>query len=331
MKNYAQLCIAEREKIQKWLWEKKSIRYIADQLHRAPSTISRELKRNYPKINHQYTPRLAQERAIATIKERGKRARLKDPRIKQYVVSKLKQDFSPEQIAGTIGFTHKALSISHEAIYQFVYSQYYRQGYGECIGLDLRGCLKRKHRQRKRKLVPFASEVGKMQGITRIGQRPEIVDTRKRIGDWEGDSMVSRQSSVSLNTLVERKSGYVIITKLNNQTKLETTRAVIKKLGTIPKRFRHTLTLDNGKENWGHKDLETNLGINVYFANPYHSWERGTNENTNGLIRHYLPKGTDFATVHVNTLRAIERKLNHRPRKRLKYRTPHQIFNGVLH
>ena len=141
--------------------------------------------------------------------------------------------------------------------------------------------------------------------------------------------MISRKSLVGLNTLVERKSGYVMISKLRQVSKDQTAQTVIKRLKQVPTEYRQTLTVDNGSENAGHKEIKANLGIDVYFARPYCSNDRATNENTNGLIRHYLPKGTDFATIHPNTIRAIERKLNNRPRKRLKWKTPHEIFKGV--
>lgn len=329
MKKYAQLNIEEREKIQKGLWQKQSLRSIAYELGRSPSSISRELKRNSTPTNQlRYTPRLAQERAQQTIVTRGIRPRLKYSFIRRYVIKKLKADYSPEQIAGSLALDYYDHSISPEAIYQFIYAQYLRSGYGHCIGLDLRKYLKRKHKVRKPKKSPFPKETGRLQGITRIAERPKVVAERSRIGDWEGDSMVSKKSLAGLNTVVERKSGYVKITKLNRVTKVETTRAVTKALEHLP---HHTLTVDNGKENSGFKEIETALTTKVYFANPYHSWERGTNENTNGLIRHYLPKGTDFAGVHPNTLKSIERKLNNRPRKRLGYKTPHQVINEVLH
>lgn len=327
MKNYEQLSIVEREKIQTGLWEKKSIRTIAFELGRSPSSISRELKRNYPPLHKVYTPRLAHERASKAITLRGKRTRLKCKEIRNYTIAKLKADYSPEQIAGTLPFVHPGYSISPEAIYQFIYAQYYRKGYGECHGIDLRMYLKRKHKQRRRKLLPFPSELGRMQGIVRISERPAVVDERSRLGDWEGDSMVSRKSLVGLNTLVERKSGYVFISRIARVSKAATITAVVKRLSVLPRELRSTLTLDNGKENSGHKEITAAIGTTVYFANPYHSWERGSNENTNGLIRHYLPKGTDFATIHTNTIKTIERKLNNRPRKRLGWKTPYQVFN----
>lgn len=331
MKHYQQLTIEEREKIQRGFWEGKSMRSIAFELDRSPSSISRELKRNFPKEHKVYTSRLAQERAKTKIMLRGKRKRLKCKLIRNYVIAYLKKDYSPEQISGTLPLKHPGHSISPEAIYQFIYAQYYRDGYGECHGLDLRMYLKRRHKQRRRKYLPFPKETGRIQGIKRICERPKVVEERSRIGDWEGDSMVSKKSFVGLNTLVERKSGYVLISKISRVGKTETALAVKQRLGSLSHTYRKTLTLDNGKENTAFKEIEKHLGIHIYFANPYHSWERGTNENTNGLIRYYLPKGTDFATIHLQTIKAIEHKLNHRPRKRLQWKTPYQIFNEVLH
>jgi IS30 family transposase len=141
---------------------------------------------------------------------------------------------------------------------------------------------------------------------------------------------VSRKSLVGLNTLVERVSGLVKISRINNGTGVETTKAVTNRLASIPALMRKSLTVDNGGENAGHQEITKCLGIAVYFAHPYHSWERGTNENTNGLIRHYFPKGTDFATIPDERIKAVEEKLNTRPRKRLGYKTPQEVFNNCV-
>ena len=143
--------------------------------------------------------------------------------------------------------------------------------------------------------------------------------------------MVSRKSLVRLNTLVERKSGLLLVSKIRDGTKKETTKTVILRLKSVPSKFRKTLTLDNGHENAGHIEVTKFLKTKVYFAHPYCSCERGTNENTNGLIRWYLPKGTDFAKVSKARIKAIEDRLNNRPRKRLGYKTPLEVFNEVLH
>lgn len=324
---YQQLDIDEREKIQEGLWEGKTIRRIAFELNRSPSTISRELQRNLPKEKYRYTPRLAHERAKAKIKRRGQRPRLKNEFIKTYALTKLKVGFSPEQIAGRLALEYPEQAISHEAIYQYIYSQFLRDGYGRCIGEDLRKYLARNHKQRKPKKMPFTQEKSRIMGRISIDERSPLINDRAELGHWEGDSMVSRKSTVGLNTLVERVSGLTMVTKIKNSAKDETNRAVIKRFKKLPRARRKTLTVDNGHENAGHQEISSKLGTKVYFAHPYHSWERGTNENTNGLIRRYLPKGTDFATVSSKEIKTIEDRLNDRPRKRLGYRTPREVFN----
>lgn len=330
MKNYQQLTIEEREKIHLGLWQGKSIRQIALELSRSPSTVCRELQRNFPSQRLVYTPRLAHQRALETIKRRGQRLRLKSEVIRDYVKDKLtNEDWSPEQIAGTLSIKYPNWTISTEAIYQYVYSQYTRSGYGHCIGEDLRIFLKRRHKVRKRKTIPFKQEKGIKNRIS-IDQRPITVAERIEAGHWEGDSIVSRKSKVSLNTLVERVSGLVKISKIINGTGLATAGAVTKRLKEIPKTMRKTLTVDNGSENASHQQITSCLDMAVYFAHPYHSWERGTNENTNGLIRHYFPKGTDFATISTERIKEVEMRLNVRPRKRLGYKTPLEVFNNCV-
>ncbi len=332
MTQYQQLTIEEREKIQTGLWERRSLRDIARLLGRNVSTISRELQRNTAGERRRYVPRLAEERTRRRIQARGQRERLKCPLIREYAIRKLKDDYSPEQIAGTLSIEHLAYSISPEAVYQFIYAQYRRGGYGRCLGEDLRVYLKRKHKIRKLKYALFKAVKGPIKNRIFIDYRPQEVTTRIICGHWEGDSMVSRQSSAGLNTLVERVTGLMLITKIQNTTAAETTQAVIQRLKRFPMRLRQTITVDNGHENAGHEDIVKRIKTKIFFAHPYHSWERGINENANGLIRWYLPKGTDFATVNEERLREIEYKLNTRPRKRLGWKTPLQVFNQwVLH
>lgn len=330
-KTYQQLSMEEREIIQTGLWERKSLRTIAQEMGRSPATLSRELRRNaaYARSGRRYTPRVAHERARSRIITRGKRPRLKDETIRWYVHAKLGEGWSPEQIAGRL-YRDAKLKISHEAIYQYIYAQYYREGWGRCTGSDLRVLLRRRHKVRRPRKLRYAIEQGALRNRISIDERPPIVDRRKQPGHWEGDSIVSKQSSVGLNTLVERTSGLVCISKIKNGSGKETARAVIRRLQRIPRNLRRTLTLDNGFENAGHQEIAYQTGAVVYFAHPYHSWERGTNENTNGLIRWYLPKKIDFATIPVEAVAEIEYRLNSRPRKRLKWRTPLEVFNTYL-
>lgn len=328
MAHYQQLSIEEREQIHSGLWAGKSLRDIGRDLGRNPSTISRELKRNIKGERRLYVPRLAQLRFTERIKARGHRPRLKHSVIREYVIKQMKEeDYSPEQIAGTLPTAHPGHTISPEAIYLFIYAQYRRQGWGACIGEDLRMYLKRKHKVRHPKFIPFQEARGPIKHRVFIHDRPAEVEERVAIGHWEGDSMVSRQSPVGLNTLVERVTGLVFITKIKNSTATETTRAVTARLKHLPHQLRQTLTVDNGHENAGHQNITQDVKTKVFFAHPYHSWERGTSENTNGLIRWYLPKKTDFATITDERIREIEHRLNTRPRKRLGWRTPLEVFN----
>lgn len=323
--------IEEREKIQELLWQKASVRTIAKALNRSPSSVSREINRHVP-LHRAYKPRVANERALLRRTSRGRKLRLKSPFILRYVVSGLKSGLSPEQIAGRLTIEHSNESISHEAIYQYIYSQVYREGRGLMKPgyHDLRQYLKRRHKYRVKKGMRKCQRVFKPKGPS-IDDRSREVETRKVIGHWETDSVVSRQSSVGLNTIVERKTGLVFITKIKNGTAEETKEAVVKRLTLLPKEARASITSDNGSENAWYDCVQTELDILWFFAHPYHSWERGTNENTNGLIRWYFPKGTDFATISDETIKAVEEALNNRPRKRLGWKTPLEVFNEVLH
>lgn len=319
--------IEGREKIQEMLWQKASVRSIAIALGRNPSSVAREINRNIP-LKRSYKPRIANERAIEKRSRRGRKLRLKNGFIRRYVVSGLKNGLSPEQIAGRLSYEYPNESISHEAIYQWIYSMVHRNGCGSMRPhyADLRPYLKRRHKRRGQKGMRTVKRVLRPNGIS-IDERPKEIEERKIVGHWEGDSVVSRQSKVGLNTLVERKTGLVFITKVKDATAQSTRRAVTLRLGVLPPQVRQTITSDNGSENACFDSVEAELNLRWYFAHPYHSWERGTNENTNGLIRWYFPKGTDFATLPDEDIRAVENSLNNRPRKRLGWRTPLEAFN----
>lgn len=321
--------IEEREKIQKLLWQKETVRSIATHLGRSPSSVMREIRRNLPQTGmYRYTPRLANKRAMEKRKSRGRKLRLKNILIRRYVVSRLKTGYSPEQIAGRLSLEYPRETISHEAIYQYVYHQVHRNGWGKLRPHyhDLRVYLKRRHKRRVKKGMRTCQRIWRPKGLS-IDERPGEVETRKVVGHWEGDSMVSRKSKVVLNTLAERKTGLVFITKIKNGTAEETKKAVIGRLEKLPSQFRRTLTLDNGGENANYQEITDSIQTTCYFAHPYHSWERGTNENTNGLIRWYFRKGTDFDTITDEAIKAVETALNNRPRKRLGWKTPLEAFN----
>jgi len=304
------------------LWRKESIRSIAKRLGRSPASISREVTKNQA-LKKRYFPRLAHERALLKRKERGRKLRLKNQTVRRYVVEKLKAGYSPEQIAGRmpldIGET-----ISHEAVYQYIYARVHRGGNGTMKPgyPDLRGYLKRRHKKRATKGMRKGERIFKPKGIS-IDERPRIVETRWRIGDWEGDSIESKNHAPGLNSLVDRRSGLLLLSKLSAKTARATREVVSMRLSNFP---AHTLTVDNGSENQEWRETEESTRARVYFAHPYHSWERGTNENTNGLVRWYFPKGTDFRNVSEEEIARVEYALNTRPRKRLGYRTPLEVF-----
>ncbi len=322
---YRHFTIKERETIQLMWWERRSIRSIAKALNRSPSSVSRELRRSFPPKHKVYTPRIAHKQALIKRKSRGRYERLKNNAIREYVINQLKAGWSPEQIAGKLSKEHPTQSISHEAIYQYIYTQVHRQGHGtlkpNCE--DLRVYLKRRHKRRGQKGMRTVQRVFKPRGPS-IESRPVIVDKRMRIGDWESDSIVSKNNTSGLNSLVERKTGLLLLTKVKDKTAMTTTEVITKRLSKLP---RHTITLDNGSENQYWKEIEQKVNIKCFYAHPYSSWERGTNENTNGLIRWYFPKGTDFRTISEEDIKAVEYALNTRPRKRHKWKTPLEVFN----
>ena len=323
---HTQLTVEEREEIQLGLWAKESVRSIAKRLERSHSSIAREINKNIPWNQRRYTPRLAQERALESRKRRGREDRLKNERVRSYVVEHLKLGWSPEQIAGTINTTGE--TISHEAIYQYVYAQVHRGGNGWVRPgkEDLRPYLARRHKKRAKKGMRKGQRIFKPDG-TSIDDRPEIVSSRSRIGDWEGDSIESIDHQPGLNSLVDRKSGLLLLSKLPAKTALATRLVAAERLKDKP---AHTLTVDNGPENRMWTETEATTGAQVYFAHPYRSWERGTNENTNGLVRRYFPKGTDFREVSDERIAEVEYALNTRPRKRLGYRTPLEVWSGAI-
>jgi IS30 family transposase len=323
---YQHFSVEEREKIQELLWGKRSMRDIAKELGRSPSSISRELARNRPPERNRYTPRLANERALVHRTRRGRNDRLKNDQLREYVAFHLKLGWSPEQIAATAKDA-VGISISHEAIYQFVYARVSKASNLMYANQeDLRPYLPRHRRQRMHKGLrkPYRIDKGPLPSIE---SRPCDVDERKYIGHWEDDSIVcSPTIPVRLRTTNERKSGVVFIDKAYDRTMAEANRITMERFGKLPARVRKTLTRDRGAENLGYEKLQKELNMKIFFAHAYSSWERGSNENLNGLIRRFFPKKTDFRTVTKDEIRLVERLLNSRPRKRLGWKTPYQVF-----
>lgn len=324
---YRHLKVQEREEIQLGLLRGESLRAIAVRLGRSHTSLGRELSRNSSPVVEKYTPRLADVRAQVKRKSRGRTERLKNKTIRDYVVLHLKEGWSPEQIAGRMKLEGIG-SLSHEAIYQYIYAQVHRggNGYVKPGKEDLRPYLARRHKKRAKKGMRKGERIFKPKGPV-IDERPRVVETRSRIGDWEGDSIESRDHQPGLNSLVDRKSGLLLLSKLSTKTARATREVVSKRLEHLP---AHTLTVDNGPENQEWRATEEATNARVYFAHPYHSWERGTNENTNGLVRRYFPKGTDFREIAEEEIARVEYALNTRPRKRHGFRTSLEIWSGAL-
>jgi IS30 family transposase len=293
-----------------------SLRDIALALGRHVSTVSRELKRNVGVGG--YGPHRAQ--ALATKRRRvGRRPTVLTAEAQSVIVPLLSKRWSPEQVAGRLRL-EGTLQISHQSIYTFI-ARDKRQG-GQ-----LHRLLRRKRQYRRAETASFRQRYEASK--TRIDERPVEVEERATIGDWEIDTVVSGKSRQVLVTLVERKSRYAIIARQPTKDAFPLARRVIRLLRKHPDKVR-SITADNGTEFASFKYIEEHLGINFYFAHPYHSWERGTNENTNGLIRQYFPKSSDFLSATPTRLAKVMNDLNRRPRKVLNYQTPEEAFNGSV-
>lgn len=286
---------------------------IARRLRRNKGTISRELKRNgAPVHTGYYLPHKAHERSLIRNSLSHRRNRLKTPRIQRYVRARLRALLSPELIAGRWSRLHKESSISHEAIYQWVYTE----------AREFIPCLARSHKRRLRRGYSRRHKKAHISNKIPLSKRPASINRRRQAGHWETDTVVSRQSLSSLQVTTERKTRYTKIVKLTQKTASEMRRAQVLRFARMDPTLVKSFTYDNGSENTEHELVNKTLGTASYFCEPYHSWEKGTVENTIGLIRRFLPKKTDFATISSKELRKIEYWLNNRPRKCLNFNTP---------
>jgi len=277
---------------------------IAKLLNRSGSTISRELFRN--RGGRGYRAKQAQAKAED---RRAINARRVDDETWQFAQEKLLMHWSPEQISGHV-------NISPETVYQRVYAD--KQS-GGLLWKNLRCQKKRRKRYGK------AERRGQIPNRLSIEDRPAIVDERKRIGDWEADTIIGKNHRQAIVSIVERKTGLTLIKKVERKTAKAVSQAMIGLLKPYKNKVR-TITSDNGREFAGHEEISKKLEADFYFAHPYASWERGTNENTNGLIRQYFPKNRDFTTITQKEINFAMERLNNRPRKRLGFQTPNQVF-----
>jgi transposase, IS30 family len=306
------LILQERRTIARLVKERRSRAEIARILGRDRSTISRELKRNMGRNG--YRPEEAHQMAQQRRQRCRRPSKMTNPILDAYVKEGLELCWSPDQIAGRsrIDFVREpAQQVSRQTIYTWIG----RQGKDED-----------RWRALLRRGVPGPKKEGRFAGCVSIKGRPTIVDRRCRYGDWEGDTLVGTMHRNGILTTVERKSGYLRMAKLANLKADTVVKGARRSLGNLPAALRRTLTLDNGTEFAQHRKLSRHLQLAVYYAKPYCAWQRGTNENTNGLVRQYFPKGTDFHRISHHEVARVERLLNERPRRRLGYKTPAEIL-----
>lgn len=320
------LSLSEREDISRGIAQGQSIRIIATSLDRAASTISREINRNGG-LN-QYRASQA-DKATWDRAHRPKVCKLVEHRSLAYIVArKLKLEWSPEQIAGWLKQTYpdnENYQVSHETIYRSLYIQ-------------ARGALKKELLQhlrrtrvmrRSRHHTQKTADHGRITDAVSISERPASVEDRAVPGHWEGDLIVG-SNNTQIATLVERNTRYVMLVKLDDRKTETVVNALIKNAHKLPQELYKSLTWDRGKELAAHKRFTLATDINVYFCDPQNPWQRGSNENTNGLLRQYFPKGTDLSMHSQSKLNAVARRLNERPRKTLHYETPAQRFNACV-
>ena len=322
-RHYTQLSDWERTRMMLLKAQGHRIRDMARDLNRAPSTISRELHRNGYKES--YSASLAGSKTA--MRRLGRLRKLyKSSRLMSYVRGRLTMGWSPQQISGKLARMFGKDSpyvISHEAIYAAIYAL----PRGE-LRKDLIAALRQSHKTRRPR-SRGTDRRGQIPDLVPIHQRPQEVENRLMPGHWEGDLIKGKGNQSSVGTLVERTSRYLLMVQLDDATSPVVTGAFERELKVIQPSLLKTLTYDRGREMTNHQDLACALKLKVYFSDPHAPWQRGTNENTNGLIREYLPKGSDLSPYSQQELNDIAERLNHRPRKCLGFRSPKEVFQEI--
>lgn len=322
MKQYQHLSDEERLYIQHGLRAGRTQKQIALELDRHPSTISREIRRNMYSQCYLYTHYWACHKKMWRKRRQYRRLSETNKKIKgeisEMVVQLLKQYLSPEQVSNYL-WRHHQVCISHETIYRYIYSDKSRTQ-------ALKPYL-RQGKKVRRKRYGSGARVSLIPNRITIQERPQIVEDKRRIGDWECDTVIGKDRKSVLVTLVERKSLFTLMAIVKRKTAEQVSRAMIRLLKPYKSKVK-TLTFDNGTEFTLHERVAKALSAKTYFANPYASWERGINENTNGLIRQFFPKGINFTDVEPKEVRAVLTLINNRPRKTRNYRSPNEIFRN---
>ena len=327
------LSLDEREYLHELFTQRKGVREIARTLGRAPSTISKELKRG--KITHgrasrpQYSPARGQTHAEQARRGPRRRKLVEHTPLREYVQQALLDRLSPEQIAGRLRIDSPddlEMRVSHETIYQALYVQGRGELKRELVKHLRTGRTVRKPRRRE------GERRGRIPGMVMISERPPEVEDRAVPGHWEGDLILgSTASGSAIGTLVERTTGYVLLLHLpEHHTALAVQDAMVRKMRQLPELLKRSITWDQGQEMTNHRLIADQTGLDIYFCDPHSPWQRGSNENTNGLLRQYFPKGTDLSLWGAGILDQVATELNNRPRKRHGFHTPAEVLATLL-
>ena len=324
---YRRLTFTEREEISRGIWTYEKFAAIARRLGRPTSAVSREVWNN-TKYRWCYRAEKAQEKSQRIRHSGGRKKKIEaSARLKNYIYAHLRGEWSPEEIANRIKRDYpqdKTMRISHETIYQHLYCL----PRGQLKAELMRGLRQERKMRQPRKYAHYRRQ--KIQDIISISERPKEAEGRIVPGHWEGDLIVGKNHASALGTLVERTTRLTLLVPLKDKDAFAVRDGMARAFKRVPKQFKKTLTYDRGSEMSQHKLFTAETKIQVYFADPYSPWQRGTNENTNGLIRQYFPKGTDFRTIPVSAIREVERRLNNRPRKMLGFDTPAEKIYELL-
>jgi transposase, IS30 family len=325
----SRLTLAEREDIACLRGHHLGVRQIAARIGRDPATVSRELRRNSTPSPRRYRPLQAHYLAAARARRRRPRKLAPGSVVRAEVAAGLRAGWSPGQIAGRLKRDYpgqRELQVSHETIYQALFVQ----GKGS-LRAEVSTALRCGRARRRRRRPRGAEARGKIAGMINISERPAEAADRAVPGHWEGDLIIGAGGASAVVTLAERASRFAMIIALpGGRTADQVADALAARITALPAALRRSLTWDCGKEMSRHADFTIATRVPVYFADPHSPWQRGTNENTNGLIRHYLPKGTDLAGYTQHQLDTIADQLNTRPRRTLSYRTPAETLNDLL-
>ena len=314
MCHYSHFTTEEREMSRVLKAQGLSIRAIAKRLNRSPSTVSREFRRNCY-ANGTYAAHHADKLYQKRRKNCGRKQKLQSGAVRDYVLEKMNLRWSPEQIAGRARLDKEPFSISFPTIYRAIDSG--------VLPPQIKKIMRFKWKHKKCK---GEDKRGKIPDTTPISERPAGAENRTRFGHWESDTVLGMRKTGCFGTHVERKSGYLIAFRIDDRQDKAFNKATIEAFSSVPDKLKKSFTVDNGKEFAAHKELADATGMKVYFCDPYSPWQRATNENTNGLIRQFFPKGTSFADITDDDLQYVVDLINNRPRKRLNFLSPFEVL-----